>query len=124
MRFSTCPTCDQVFVIVVDKEKPVSCCDNETIALQSKRKKSENHDDEHTPIVRKTGNFVTIRVNEKHPMIKTHHISMMLVETNKGFQFKNIRPKDEPKADFILANGETIKNVYVYCNVHLLWSLH
>ncbi|GEM_PF-6903126 len=121
MRFLTCPSCDQLFIKVHDQGNAITCCEKpvEEVPLQSNLDPS----DPHYPTIRKIGNFVTISVNETHPMNETHHISTIFLETNQGYQLKHVEG-DEPKADFILAKEETITNVYVYCNVHMISALY
>lgn len=121
MKFLTCSSCDQLFIKVNDKQNPITCCDVpvEETPLNSKLETS----DPHYPTIRKIGNFVTIIINEAHPMNETHHITTIFLETNQGYQLKHIEG-DDPKADFILAKGETITNVYVHCNVHLISALY
>ena len=57
-----------------------------------------------------------------HPMSPEHSILWVYLETNLGGQRKNLSPKDEPRATFKLADGETPLAVYAYCNLHGLWK--
>lgn len=122
MKFVVCPICDQVYAKVVDHGTRVMCCNHSTEDIIKNNQKEQS--EEHRPLIRKIGNFVTVTVGPNHPMIETHFISAIFLETSLGFQYKNIASKDEAKAEFILANDEEIINVYTYCNVHLLHSLH
>ena len=47
---------------------------------------------------------------------------MVLLETDKGFSVQNLAPNTEPTATFALAEGESPKAVYAYCNLHGLWK--
>lgn len=122
MKLYRCSLCHQVFLKPIDKEKPFSCCDHQTEELEANLAKEEAN--MHRPHLRKAGNFLTISVANTHPMVDVHHIKMIVLKTNHGFQYKHLDLEGEPKADFILARGETIENAYVYCNVHMLWSLY
>ncbi|MPM89667.1 Desulfoferrodoxin [bioreactor metagenome] len=69
------------------------------------------------------GNNVTVTVGSViHPMTEEHHISWIVVETTKGYQVKYLEKTGEPKASFVLAEGEEVKTVYEYCNLHGLWK--
>jgi desulfoferrodoxin (superoxide reductase-like protein) len=48
--------------------------------------------------------------------------NMELIGVTYFFQYKRLKPNQEAKADFILAIGEEIVNVFCYCNLHGLWS--
>lgn len=117
MKFYTCSGCNQVYIKLVDTEKPMMCCELETIELTP-----ENTDEAHKPIIRKIGNFVTLSLDPESPMIDVHQIQYMFLETNQGFQFKAIPKGSKPEAKFILNNDEHIVDAYVYCNIHWLSS--
>jgi len=121
MRFYYCSICNQLQIQILDSGNKMSCCENPVDELISHQATGEG--DEHRPIIRKIGNFVSITV-EDHPMIDVHYLSFIFMETNQGFQYKYLVKNSLPKADFILAKNEEIVNVYVFCNVHLLWSLN
>jgi superoxide reductase len=46
----------------------------------------------------------------------------IVLETNKGFIKRDLKPGDEPAADFMLTDGETAVRAYEYCNLHGLWA--
>lgn len=121
MRFYTCPACNQLYVKLIDKNNDMKCCEIplKNLAFNRNMKK----DNEHYPVIRKIGNFLTIEVNENHPMVDAHHISVIFLETTQGFQFKNIT-HDSPQAEFILGMEEKIKNIHLYCNIHFIWSVY
>ena len=56
-----------------------------------------------------------------HPMIDVHYIEWIYLETNLGDQIAFLKPGMEPKACFLLKEGEEVKAVYAYCNLHGLW---
>ena len=56
-----------------------------------------------------------------HPMTVEHHIGWLWLETEKGGQFWYLNPNEEPKAEFVVADGDKAKAVYAYCNLHGLW---
>ena len=123
MKFYKCKNCNQVHVKLIDYEMPAERCSvkaNEIIPNNCDGDKNI-----HVPQIRKIGNFVTITVGkEEHPMVDIHYISFILLETNQGVQYKYLNKNAPPLVDFIVANDEEIVNVYVYCTIHSLWSLH
>ena len=79
--------------------------------------------EKHVPSYSVDGNVVNVQVGStEHPMIDTHWIEWITVETSQGFQTKWLNPGDSPKASFVLADGEELKAVYAYCNLHGLWK--
>jgi len=119
MKFHYCPICNQLYLKLIDTENEMICCEEPTEVLISNSEQGE-----HTPIIRKIGNFVTISVDKSHPIIDVHHISVIVMETNKGYQIKHLKINEEAKVSYILDNQEDIVNIYVFCNVHLLNSLY
>lgn len=123
MKFYYCKNCNQIYVKIIDYNLPFYCCDHQAEEIIPYC--CNEHDKIHTPQVRKIGNFVTIIVGEDpHPMVDIHYISFIVLETNQGIQYKYLKKNESPIADFIVANNEEILNVYVYCTLHSLWSLH
>ena len=57
-----------------------------------------------------------------HPMTEEHYISMIILETDKGFQVKNLTPLQSPTATFVLPDDEKLEKVYAYCNLHGIWA--
>ena len=51
-----------------------------------------------------------------------HFIQWIALETNQGSQIKYLQPGQAPQASFALAEGEEVKAVYEYCNLHGLWK--
>ena len=55
-------------------------------------------------------------------MTEAHLISWIYLETNFGGHERVLSHTDEPKAEFVLADGEKALRAYEYCNLHGLWS--
>ena len=55
-------------------------------------------------------------------MIDAHYIEWIAIETTNGSQKKILKPGEEPKAEFLLADGEKFVAAYAYCNLHGLWK--
>ena len=79
--------------------------------------------EKHVPVVEVNGNKVIVKVGEvAHPMTEAHLISWIYQETNFGGHERVLSHTDEPKAEFVLADGEKALRAYEYCNLHGLWS--
>lgn len=79
--------------------------------------------EKHVPVVTVDGSTVTVKVGSvDHPMVDAHYIQFIVLETSQGFQKKDLKPSDEPKAVFALAEGEKPVAAYEYCNLHGLWK--
>ena len=79
--------------------------------------------EKHVPVVEIEGNKVKVRIGSvDHPMLDVHYITMVILETNLGYQVKHLTPDMEPKAEFVLNEGEEVVNAYEYCNLHSLWA--
>ena len=79
--------------------------------------------EKHVPVIEKDGSKVTVKVGEvEHPSLEAHYIVFIVLETNKGYAVRNLKPGDKPAAVFALADGEEIIAAYEYCNLHGLWK--
>lgn len=79
--------------------------------------------EKHIPEVVVDGNVVKVQVGSvAHPMLDAHFIQFVILETKNGYQKRDLKPGDEPKAEFVLADGDSPVAVYEYCNLHGLWK--
>ena len=78
--------------------------------------------EKHVPVVTKKCKQVKVDVGSvAHPMTKEHLIEWVLIETEQGYQVKYLTAESSPVASFSLADGDKLKAVYAYCNLHGLW---
>ena len=79
--------------------------------------------EKHIPAVTVEGNTVSVNVGSvSHPMSAEHLIEWIAVETEKGYAVRYLTATDKPEAKFVLADGDSLKAVYAYCNLHGLWK--
>ena len=79
--------------------------------------------EKHVPVVSVDGNSVKVDVGSvAHPMTEEHLIEWVAVETQNGYQVRNLKANDAPVCEFVLAEGESVVGVYAYCNLHGLWK--
>ncbi len=79
--------------------------------------------EKHIPEVKVEGNTVSVCVGSvAHPMTAEHLIEWVAVETEKGYAVKYLKAEEKPEATFVLTDGDSLKAVYAYCNLHGLWK--
>lgn len=120
MKFYRCNHCGKILVIVNENQVPTFCCGEEMKELIPGT--TDAAAEKHVPQYEVKGELVTVKVGSvEHPMQPEHFIEWIAVETNAGYQLKYLNPGEAPAREFVLAKGETVKNVYAYCNLHRLW---
>lgn len=120
VKFYICETCKNIITKIVDSKVPVVCCGKPMKELVPGA--VDGALEKHVPKVTIEGNAVKVQIGEViHPMLPEHYIQFIALETKNGVQIKNLKAGDEPKAEFILADGDEAVAVYEYCNLHGLW---
>ena len=120
MKFYRCSHCGNIIAFLESKGVPVMCCGQkmDEIIPGSVDAAAEKH----VPEIAVDGDTVTVTVGSvAHPMIEAHHIAWIVLETENGFQKKDLDPTGDPCAVFALA-GEKAVAAYAYCNLHGLWK--
>ena len=121
MKFYLCEGCGKLAVLFRESACPTKCCGEpmkEVVpgTVDAAREK-------HIPEVSIEGNKVCVQVGSViHPMLEAHHIEWIILETETGFQKRDLKPDGEPKAVFALADGEKPIAVYESCNLHGIWK--
>ena len=120
-KFLVCEHCGNFVGVIKDSGVPMICCGQPMTVLNANTVDASV--EKHTPVVSVEGNKVIATVGSvEHPMVDVHYIEWIYVETNKGGQRKALNPGEAPKAEFVMADGEVVKAVYAYCNLHGLWK--
>ena len=79
--------------------------------------------EKHVPVVTKKCKTVKVDVGSvAHPMTAEHLIEWVAIETEQGYQVKYLNADSAPVCTFSLADGDSLKAVYAYCNLHGLWK--
>ncbi len=77
--------------------------------------------EKHVPAVTHEGEKITVTVGSvEHPMLEAHYIQWIILETESGYQKKELKPGLKPVAVFM--ETEKIIAAYEYCNLHGLWK--
>ena len=116
MKFYKCKTCDNIMIL----NAPNACCIDGWQELVPNT--TDASGEKHVPVIEAEGRNVSVKVGSaEHPMLAAHYITCIVIETNQGYQKKELRPGEKPAAQFALAEGETLLAAYEYCNLHGLW---
>ena len=118
MKFYKCSHCGNIVVYAQNMGVPVFCCGEKMQEITE----SIGAPEKHTPIISQEGNIVKVTMGEAaHPMTVEHHIAWVVLETENGFQLKNIDATGAPEAVFVINDSEKVVSAYAYCNLHGLW---
>lgn len=121
LKFFICEYCGNIITMVDDKKVPVFCCGQKMTPLVAGSKDAAV--EKHVPEFTVNGNSVHVEAGSTlHPMTEEHLTQWIAIATKNGCQIKKLTAKDEPKADFTLADGDELVKVYAYCNLHGLWE--
>ena len=121
MKFYRCETCGQIIAIVKKTAVPVMCCGKPMKEIIPGT--TDAAIEKHVPVVEIDGNKVIVKVGSvTHPMLPEHYIEWIAIQTKQGNQRKALNPGEEPKACFMLCEGDEVEAAYAYCNLHSLWK--
>lgn len=120
-KFYICEHCGNVVAMIRDCGVPIYCCGEKMREMTPGM--IEASGEKHTPVYEVNGNTVAVNVGSvEHPMTKEHYIEWVCLETEQGVQYKILTPDDAPRAHFSLVDGDRLKAVYAFCNLHSLWK--
>ena len=121
VQFFICNHCGNIIAMIIDRGIPIKCCGENMQEITAES--SEGAQEKHIPIYHIDGETVTVSVGEvAHPMTPEHYINWVCIETEEGFQLKNLTPDMSPKVSFSLTKDDKVKSVYAFCNLHSLWK--
>ena len=121
MEFYICEHCGNIIAMVKNTGVPVKCCGQNMTKLEPGT--SDGAVEKHVPQFTVEDNIVTVTVGSvEHPMVDAHYIEWIAIKTAQGAQRKLLKPGDAPKAVFALTDGDTLQEIYEYCNLHGLWK--
>jgi superoxide reductase len=120
-KFYVCRHCGNIVLKVKDAGVPLVCCGENMTELIPGTVDAAL--EKHVPKVTVSGSTITALIGEvTHPMQEEHFIEWVYMETEKGAQIKYLKPGEEPKAVFEVADGDKALAVYEHCNLHGLWK--
>lgn len=121
MKFYICEHCGNIVAKVNDSGVDIICCGDPMKKLVPGTVDASL--EKHVPVYEVKDGKVFVTVGAAvHPSTEEHHIEWIALETTSGNQRKVLAPTYEPKACFALCEGDEVKAVYAYCNLHGLWK--
>ena len=121
MKFYICKHCGNVITKLTSAQVPVKCCGEEMHVLEAGV--TDAAQEKHVPAVTVEGSLVKVDVGSvTHPMTAEHFTQWVVVETERDALIHWFHPEETPEVVFALAEGQTAKAVYAYCNLHGLWK--
>ncbi|MCD8160216.1 MAG: desulfoferrodoxin [Clostridiales bacterium] len=121
LKFYICEHCGNIIMKVQDVGVPVMCCGQKMTELVPGT--TDAAAEKHVPDYKVEGNLVRVNVGSvDHPMIPAHYIEWIALKTREGVQIKRLNPGEKPAATFALSDGDSVEEVYAYCNLHSLWK--
>ena len=121
MKFYVCEHCGNIITFVKDAGVPVMCCGEKMKELVPGT--TDAAQEKHVPVIEQDGQKVVVKVGSlEHPMLEEHYIEWIILETKKGYQKVDLKPGDEPKAEFMLTEDDEVVAAYEFCNLHKLWK--
>ena len=117
MKFYQCKECGEI--IAVKEGETVDLTGKEEIIANTVDASKEKH----VPVISREGQTVTVAVGSVlHPMTEEHHIAWILLETKNGEERKELKPGEEPVAQFYVAEDDEVIAAYEYCTLHGIWA--
>ena len=114
-----CGICGNIVELVHAGDGVLVCC-GQPMVLQIENT-VDAAKEKHVPVIEKVKGGVLVKVGAApHPMIETHYIEWIEVQTTNKLYRKYLNPGDKPEALFLLE--EEILSAREYCNVHGLWQ--
>ncbi|HOO22369.1 MAG TPA: desulfoferrodoxin family protein [Clostridia bacterium] len=120
-KFYLCKICGNLVMKINDSGVTPVCCGQSMQELVPNTVEASY--EKHLPVIETSGTRITVKVGSvPHPMLPEHYIMWVAILTEKGTQIINLAPGEEPKAEFVLAEGDKLVAAYEYCNLHGLWK--
>lgn len=121
LAFFRCPMCGNIIVYVKNSSIPVVCCGKPMIELEANTVDASK--EKHVPVVDVFRNSAMVSVgSESHPMIDSHYIEWIALETSSGFQIHYMVPGEQPSYEFYIRDFDKPVAAFAYCNLHGLWK--
>ena len=121
IKIYRCAHCGNIITMLHDSNVPVFCCGQKMDLLVPGSVDAAQ--EKHVPVATVNGSTVEVKVGSvTHPMTAEHFIQWAVVETDREALIHWFHPDEAPEAVFALAEGQTAKAVYAYCNLHGLWK--
>uniref|UniRef100_A0A7C3MAJ6 Desulfoferrodoxin n=1 Tax=Archaeoglobus fulgidus TaxID=2234 RepID=A0A7C3MAJ6_ARCFL len=113
-----CMVCGNIVEVLHAGRGQLVCC-GQPMKLMEERTMDEGKE-KHVPVMEREGNRVIVKVGSiPHPMEEKHYIEWIEVIDDGCIHRKQLKPGDEPKAEFVVFSDKV--SAREYCNLHGLW---
>jgi len=115
-----CEVCGNIVQMLRVGGGELVCCGQPMNLLEEKT--ADKATEKHVPVIEKSDKGYTVTVGTTlHPMTEEHYIEWIeLIADGKSYR-QYLKPGDEPKAEFCLADEAAEVSAREHCNVHGLW---
>ncbi len=115
-----CEVCGNIVEVLHAGVGQLVCCGQPMKLMEAKRTEEGGYE-KHLPVIESGDGVVTVRVGSvPHPMMDTHWIEWIALDTDKGVHRKYLKPGDEPEAVF--KTSDKVLQAREYCNLHGHWA--
>lgn len=119
-RFFVCKHCGNIIGMIHSSGVEIICCGEPMAELEANTVDASK--EKHVPVATVNGDVVTVTIGSVlHPMIDSHYIQWVYLQTEKGGQRKCLNPGEVPSVAFSLTDDKPVA-AYAYCNLHGLWK--
>lgn len=119
VNFLKCKANGSIVYAVSDKSTGDVC---EELLTAMKPNTTDGAYEKHVPVISRNAGTVCVTVGStEHPMLDTHYIQWIALETDRSVYFRYLKPDTSPKACFELTADEVPLAAYEFCNLHGLW---
>ncbi len=122
LKFYRCRHCGNIVTHLYNSGVKIICCGEKMEELVPNTVDAAQ--EKHVPVFNVEGNKVIVTVGSvEHPMTPEHLIQWIAIETEQGVQIKHLNDTMKPSVCFTLCEGDKLKRVFEYCNLHGLWKV-
>lgn len=115
-----CEICGNIVEVVHSGMGQLVCC-GQPMALMKPQYTEAGGYEKHLPVVEVEGDKYTVKVGSvEHPMIDTHWIEWIALDTVDGVLRKYLNPGEKPLAVF--TTKKKVIQAREYCNLHGHWA--
>ncbi len=115
-----CEICGNIVEVVHSGIGELVCCGQPMNLMELKYEEATGYE-KHLPVVEVDGDTYTVKVGSiEHPMIDTHWIEWIALDTDDGVLRKYLNPGEKPMAVFT-TKSKAIQ-AREYCNLHGHWA--
>jgi len=113
-----CNICGNIVEVLNAGVGELVCCDEKMELLTGKS--TDIGLEKHVPVIEKSENGYVVKVGSiTHPMENAHYIQWIELIADGTTLRKELKPTDEPKAEFCTSAKDV--SARIYCNIHGLW---